>query len=163
AIRGDHFNLYGERHLGSGTALDAAFQATLGGIPLTDVRWVDNQTLEAVVPAGLAGEGLDLVVDGPPAHGARPLGSGPRACSPTRGPATFAATAEGLDGFTADTVKAQGSTGSAILAPAALRAKVHPLPATVTVGQQFTLAVDATNDGDADADAVTMADPQIAG
>ena len=234
AIRGDHFNLYGERHLGSGTALDAAFQATLGGIPLTDVRWVDNQTLEAVVPAGLAGEGLDLVVDGPTGHGAlprafrasavppatlavsvtapaqvesatpfqvsvtianaggtsathvRPSLSGAGlsfsppvsdftvdggasttvvflASSPIRGPATFAATAEGLDGFTADTVKAQGSTGSAILAPAALRAKVHPLPATVTVGQQFTLAVDATNDGDADADAVTMADPQIAG
>src|SRR5256885_13325992 len=69
AVRGDHFNLYGERHLGRGTALDAAFQATLGGVPLSDVRWVDNQTLEAVVPAGLTGEGLDLVLDGPTGHG----------------------------------------------------------------------------------------------
>src|SRR5436305_15069033 len=72
AIHGDHFDLVGERHLATGTALDAAFQATLGGVPLTDVRWVDNHTLEAVVPAGLTGEGLDLVLDGPTGHAVLP-------------------------------------------------------------------------------------------
>jgi hypothetical protein len=230
SIRGDHFNLFGERHLGRGTALDAGFQATLGGVPLTDVRWVDNQTLEAVVPVGLAGEGLDLVLDGPTGHavlpgafrasaippaalavsvaappqvesaaqfqvsvtiantgntsatGIRPSLSGPGlsfspslsdftldagsnttvvflASSSIRGPATFGATAVGIDAFSGETVKAQGSTASAVLSPAALRSQVYPLPATVTVGQQFTLELDATNEGDADADAVTMGDP----
>jgi hypothetical protein len=88
-IRGDHFNLFGERHLGRGTALDAAFQATLGGVALADVRWVDNQTLAAVVPAGLAGEALDLVLDGPTGHAVLP---GAFRASATR-PASLAVTA----------------------------------------------------------------------
>ena len=46
-IRGEHFNLFGERHLGRGTALDASFQATIGGVALGEVRWLDSQTLEA--------------------------------------------------------------------------------------------------------------------
>src|SRR5438105_5612460 len=68
AIHGDHFNLFGERNLGSGTALDAAFRATLGGVALLDVRWMDNRTLSAVVPAGLSGDDLELVLDGPTGH-----------------------------------------------------------------------------------------------
>jgi len=233
-IHGEHFNLVGERHLARGTALDAGFAATLGGVPLTGVRWIDSQTLQAVVPAGLTGEGLDLVLDGPTGHavlpgafratalapaslalsvdapaqvesgaqfpvsvtisntggtsatGVRPSLSGPGlsfsqpvsdvsvdggnsttvvvlASSSVRGPATIAATAEGTDAFSGEAVKAQASGGSAVLLPPAFRAHVYGLPATVTVGQQFTLDLDTTNDGDADADDVAMADPSITG
>ncbi|MFL5392936.1 MAG: beta strand repeat-containing protein, partial [Myxococcales bacterium] len=233
-IRGDHFNLVGERNLARGTGLDASFHAALGGVPLTDVRWVDNHTLAATVPAGLSGDPLDLVLDGPTGRGVLPAAfratpapaaalavtvAPPRqvalsqqfqvsvtiantggtaashvrpslsgagisvapldsdltidagqsttlvfvASSSARGPATFAAAATGADAFTGDPVTAQGAGGSTVFAPAALRATPHPLPATMTVGKQFTLTVDVTNDGDVDANAVSMVDPQADG
>ena len=234
AIHGDHFNLFGERRLGSGSALDAAFRATLGGVALLDVRWMDNHTLSAVVPAGVSGDDLELVLDGPTGHAilsrafrASPFppaslavsvaapaqveslapfpisvtvantggtrlnhvqtslsGSGfsvsaqssdltleagatativYQGSASVRGPANFAVSASGTDDFSGERIGGAAATGLQVLAAAALRASPSPAPVTVSVGQQFTISVDVTNDGDVAADAVSLGAPVLGG
>jgi len=50
---------------GGSPTVNDTFQAWLGDLPLRDVRWVDDQTLSATVPAGLAPGVKSLRVQGP--------------------------------------------------------------------------------------------------
>ena len=64
-IAGHHFYPRGVQTLGSGaTTVDASYSATLGGADLAVTR-IDDEHLRAEVPAGIAGDALDLVVTGP--------------------------------------------------------------------------------------------------
>jgi len=64
-IRGADFLLTGTRQIGQGVEVEGTFSAWLGSTPLLDVKWIDDHTLEASVPAGLDGDPLDLTVQGP--------------------------------------------------------------------------------------------------
>ena len=50
---------------GGRIVVDTSFRASLGTSDLRDVRWLDSQTLGAVVPAGLAPGTYGLTVEGP--------------------------------------------------------------------------------------------------
>jgi hypothetical protein len=50
---------------GGAPVVNEAFQAWMGSVPLQEVRWVDEQTLSATVPAGLAPGPQPLRVEGP--------------------------------------------------------------------------------------------------
>lgn len=71
-IGGASFALLASRRLGQGISVEGQFRAWLGNTELSQVAWVDGQTLEAVVPAGLSGNGLDLTVEGPTGRGTLP-------------------------------------------------------------------------------------------
>jgi hypothetical protein len=65
-ISGDGFSVRTiESSSGGAPTLDETFQAWLDDQPLQDVRWVDEQTLSATVPAGLTPGAKALRVQGP--------------------------------------------------------------------------------------------------
>jgi hypothetical protein len=68
-IHGADFLLTGTHHIGGGIQVQGTFQAWLGTTPLNNVVWIDDHTIQAVVPAGLAGDPLDLTLVGPGGRG----------------------------------------------------------------------------------------------
>jgi len=48
-----------------GDAVDASYQAWVGGVALGSVQWLDERTLSAVVPAGLPGGPQALLIEDP--------------------------------------------------------------------------------------------------
>lgn len=52
-IHGEGFRVRPVQDVSAGARLDATFRAWLGDTTLEQVRWVDDRTLEAVVPAGI--------------------------------------------------------------------------------------------------------------
>ncbi len=81
----------------------------------------------------------------------------------SRGSSQLLVQATGLDGFTGSTLTAVASTSVQVLAPPVLAAQPAPVPATVSVGQKFDLAVDVTNSGDLDAVGLTFAALRVSG
>jgi hypothetical protein len=71
--------------------------------------------------------------------------------------------ATGQDGFTGGALAAAASTSVQVVSPPALAAQPAAVPATVSVGQAFDLAVDVTNSGDVDAVGLAFAALQISG
>jgi hypothetical protein len=63
-VRGDRFYVEGEQSLGSGgSRVSTVFRAWVGDAELADVEWVDEGTLRARVPAGLAPGQYDVTVE----------------------------------------------------------------------------------------------------
>lgn len=52
-IRGEGFNVRAVQDVSAGARVESTFRAWLGETALQQVRWVDERTLEAVVPAGI--------------------------------------------------------------------------------------------------------------
>jgi hypothetical protein len=52
-IRGEGFHVRAVQDVSSGARIESGFRAWLGETALEQVRWVDERTLEAVVPAGI--------------------------------------------------------------------------------------------------------------
>jgi hypothetical protein len=72
-LRGENLFISTDARLGPrrGVAPQVAFSATLGGLPLEEVRWLDNRSLSAAAPKALAAGRHDLVVVTPDGAEAR--------------------------------------------------------------------------------------------
>jgi len=71
--------------------------------------------------------------------------------------------ATGQDGFTGWALAAAASTSVQVVSPPAFAAQPAPVPATISVGQSFDVAVDVTNSGDVDAVGLAFAALQVSG
>src|SRR5205085_132619 len=80
-----------------------------------------------------------------------------------RGPMDLVTTASAVDEFSGNRIVSSNASGLQVLAAAALRSTVLPAPITVSTGQQFSLAVDVTNDGDVATDTLSIGASVLAG